>query len=75
MDQALEISRSEPLAGKVAGMVMDMSAQISAEIGIAPVCMKAVVQMPDDSVYEARLEWCQDGCGQIRVIPAVLPRL
>jgi hypothetical protein len=75
VDQALEIIRSEPLAGKVAGMIRDMSAAISAETGAEPVCMKVGIQMPDDSVYEARVEWCPDGCGQVMVIPAVVPRL
>lgn len=75
MDQALEIIRSEPLTGKVTGMIRDMCAAISAETGIKPVCLKVGVQMPDDSVYEARVELCPDGCGQVKVIPAVVPRL
>lgn len=71
----MEIIRNEPLARKVAGMIGDISAAISAETGIKPVCLKVGVQMPDDSVYEARVEWCPDGCGQVKVIPAAVPRL
>lgn len=75
MDQATEIILSEPLVGKVSAMVRDICAQICADTGISPSYAKVGIQMPDDSVFEARLGLCPDGCGQVTVTPAVLPRL
>jgi hypothetical protein len=71
----MEMLRSEPLAAKLAGVVREIAAQVCAETGFMPVCTKVGIQMPDDSVFEARVELCPDGCGQVNVIPGVLPRL
>lgn len=71
----MEVILSEPLVRKVAGMVRDMCAQVGTETGITPVFAKVGIQMPDDSVFEAVLGLCTDGCGQVTVTPAVMPRL
>lgn len=73
-DQAAHVAIS-PLAGKLAGIIGDMAALVAADTGWRPVIAKASIQMPDDSVYEARVEICPDGCGQVSVVPSVLPRL
>ena len=75
MEQASEIIRNPALTAKVAEIAADMCAQVCAETGIAPSFAKVAIQMPDDSVFEARLGLCPDGCGQSAVTLAVLLRL
>jgi hypothetical protein len=73
VDQAHQIIRSEPLVAKIAGMAREIAEQVRTETGVAPAYTKVGIQMPDDSVFEVRVGFCPDGCGQMNIIPAVLP--
>jgi hypothetical protein len=71
----MEIIQDEPLMAKLAAVLREVSDQVRTETGYVPAFIKVGVQMPDDSVFEARVEICPDGCGQVMVTPAVLGRL
>lgn len=75
MDQATALISSGPLAGKIGPVMAEMAERIAAETGHRPVYVRLCVQMPDDSVYEARGDLCADGCGQVLITPSVIPRL
>lgn len=64
-----------PLAGKLGAMIADMAGQLAEIAGERPAYVKVCLQMPDDSVYEARGDLCADGCGQVAIVPSVTPRL
>ncbi len=66
---------SGPLAGKLGSMMAEMADRIAAETGVRPSYVKVCLQMPDDSVFEARAEVCGDGCGQVMIVPSAIPRL
>lgn len=72
MDQATALIGSGPLAGKIGPMMAEMADRIAAETGVRPVYVKVCLQMPDDSVFEARAEVCGGGD---QVISSAIPRL